>query len=140
MEVGIELLALDAGVEALEPVLGQRLHQDGLGHLEAVVEVQQILVDAFITLFRLGIEYRRGHGLQGAVEVVDGLDQVLGEALDGKVFGRLYIPLRPILQIAEVGDGSKVLVLWLEGNLSVTWVIPRGRQADKNERGAPSRL
>lgn len=46
MHVGVELIALGAGVESLETVLLECVHEDGLGHLEAGVEVQEVLVAA----------------------------------------------------------------------------------------------
>jgi hypothetical protein len=51
------------------------------------------------------------NSIQGAVEVVDGLDEVAGESLDGKVFGRGDFALGAVLQVAEVGDGAEVFVL-----------------------------
>ena len=44
VHVGIELIALGAGVESLEAVLLESVHENGLGHLETGVEVQEVLV------------------------------------------------------------------------------------------------
>lgn len=86
-------------------MLGERLEQDALGHLEAVVEVDEVLVDG-------GVELVGGHGGEGAVEVIDALDEVLGELLDGKVAGRLDLARGAVLEVAEVGDGAQALVLF----------------------------
>lgn len=40
---------------------------------------------------------------QGAVQVVNGLDEVAGEALDGEVFCGLRFALCAFLEVAEVG-------------------------------------
>lgn len=98
MLIGVELLA--AGIEALEPVLLQRLHEDGLGELQAVVQADQVL-EMFRLLRRL--ELLLGHLGQGAVEVVDAVDQVLGELLDGVVFCALDLAAGAVLEVAEVG-------------------------------------
>jgi hypothetical protein len=63
MHVGVELVALGAGVESLEAVLLECVHEDGLGHLETRVEVQEVLVAAIKLLL--------GHYRKGTVEVVD---------------------------------------------------------------------
>lgn len=63
MDIRIELLLLDRGIEAFEAVLLEGLQQDGVGHLEAVVQGDEIVV--------FGHEFVGGHGGEGAVEVVD---------------------------------------------------------------------
>jgi hypothetical protein len=50
-------------------------------------------------------------GAEGAVEVVDGLDEVLCEGGDGELTGLLDLALCAVLEVAEVGDGAKALVL-----------------------------
>lgn len=111
VEVGIELLSLAihllAGVEALQTVLLECAQESLLGHLETVDEVEQILVG----IAALGSELLRGHGQQCAVEVVNALQQVLGEALNGKVAGTVHVALSALLQVTELGDGAKVFVL-----------------------------
>jgi hypothetical protein len=106
MLVGVELFAL--GVDALEAVLGEGLDELGLGHLEALVQVGEVL-----QVLRLlgGVELLGGDAGEGVVEDVDALDEVLGEALDGKVAGRLDLALSAVLQVAEVGDGAEALIL-----------------------------
>jgi hypothetical protein len=104
--VGVELDAI--GLKALQAVLGQRLDEDVLGHLETLVEVGELLE---VLALVLGLELLRGDGGQGAVEVVDAVDEVLGELLDGEVAGGLDLTCCAVLEVAEVGDGAKTFVL-----------------------------
>lgn len=103
MNVGVELLAALRGVEALETVLLQCSDQNAVSHLDALVKGGQVLV---ITIELLG-----RNGREGAVEVVDGLDKIAGEALDGEVLGGLCFARCALLEVAEVGDGAEILVL-----------------------------
>lgn len=48
---------------------------------------------------------------EGAVEVVDGLEEVLCELLDGEVGGGLLVAGGAVLEGAELGDCADVLVL-----------------------------
>lgn len=114
--VGVELVAV--GVEALEAVLLERLDEDVLRHLEAVDQVHKVLVALLALGLALGLGQRLlgDHG-QRAVEVVDAVDEVLGEAGNGKVAGGLDLALCALLQVAEVGDRAKEFVLHtLAGN------------------------
>ncbi len=52
-----------------------------------------------------------GNGAKGAVQVVNGFDQVFGEFGDGEIFGRLNVTFCAILEVAEFGDGPEVFVL-----------------------------
>jgi hypothetical protein len=104
MDIRIKLLALNTRVEAFKSVLLQSVDQDGVGHLDAVVQGNQVCVVA--------LELFGGDGAQRAVEVVDGLDEVPGEALDGEVFCGLGFALCAFLEVAEVGDGAEVFVLF----------------------------
>ena len=103
VNVGVELVAGLGGIEALQAVLLQRADQDAVGHLDTLVQGAQVLVVA--------LELLGGDGGEGAVEVVDRLDEVTGEALDGKVLGGLDLAFGAFLEVAEVGDGAEVLVL-----------------------------
>ena len=104
--VGVELVAL--GVQTLQTVLGEGLHEDVLGHLETLVQVDEVL-QVLALLGRLEL-VGRNHG-EGTVEVVDALDEVLGEALDGEVASSLDLALGAVLQVAEIGNRSHALVL-----------------------------
>ena len=103
MLVGVELLALDGRVESLHAVPLEGLHEHGLGHLETVVEVVEVLV--------AGLELLSGNIGERAVEVVDAVHQVFGEALDGKVLCGLHFALGLVLEVTEVGDAVLELVL-----------------------------
>ena len=103
MLVGVELLALDGGIESLHAVPLEGLHEDGLGHCEAVVEVVEILV--------AGLELVGGDVGERAVEIVDAVHEVFGEALDGKVLCGLHFALGLVLEVTEVGDAVLELVL-----------------------------
>lgn len=111
VQVGVKLLRLAlhllAGVEPLQTVLLEGVHEDVLGHVETGNEVKQVLVGLGLD----GIKLVRGHGQQRAVEVVNALEEVLGEALDGEVAGAVHVTLGAFLQIAELGDGAEVFVL-----------------------------
>lgn len=107
--IGVELVA--NGIHALETVLGESGHEDGLGHLEALVEVDEVLGG-----FRLLSKLFGGDGGQGAVEVVDALNEVLCELLDGKVARSLDLALSAVLKVAEVGDGAEAFVLETQVN------------------------
>lgn len=96
--VGIELLALDAGIEFLHSMLLQCGHQDALGHGQAAVQVDQILV--------IGRELLLGNGVKGAIEVVDALKEVLGEALQREVAGSLDLALCLLLKVAVFSNLS----------------------------------
>lgn len=110
VNIGIEFLVRGAGVEALEAVLLERGDEDAVRHLEAVVQGDEVGV-------RVG-ELGGLDGGQGAVEVVDALDEVAGEALQGKVLCGLDLALGALLQVAVVGDGAEVFVLRRLG-----WVV-----------------
>jgi hypothetical protein len=103
MDIGVELLVFGAGVEALKAVLLEGGDEDAVGHLEAVVEGDEVRV--------FGGELGGVDGGECAVEVVDGLDEVAGEALQGEVFGGLNLALGALLEVAVVGDGAEVFIL-----------------------------
>jgi hypothetical protein len=104
--VGVELLAL--GAETLEAVLLQGVHEDVFGHLETLVQVGEIL-NALRSV--LGVELVLGNHSKSAVEVVDAVDEILGELLDGEIFGGLDLTGGALLQVTEVGDSAQALVL-----------------------------
>lgn len=110
MDIGVELLCVLAGVEALEAVLLERRHEDAVRHLEAVVQRREVLVIG--ELGRLDIDQR-------AVEVVDGFDEVAGEFLQGEVLCGADLALGALLEVAVVGDGAEVFVLFGEGRLVI---------------------
>jgi hypothetical protein len=103
VHVGVELVTLGAGIESLEAVLLECVHEDGLGHLKSRVEVQEILVAAVKLLL--------GHHRKGTIEVVNAVQQVSGEALEGKVLGCANLTLGLLLQVAVLGDLTLPLVL-----------------------------
>lgn len=107
--IGVEGKAV--GVESLEAVLLEGLEEDVLGHLETLVEVDEVLE---VGRLLLGLELLLGDHGEGTVEVVNAVDEVLGELLDGEVTGGLHFTGSPVLEVAEVGNGAEVLVLvWL---------------------------
>lgn len=106
MSVWIKLLA--ERIDFLESVFLQRAEQDARGHCQPVVEVDEVLV--------VGVG-ARGFGDCGerSVEVVDAVDEVFGEFLDGEVACGFFVALGAVLQVAEVGDGAGEFVLDTEG-------------------------
>jgi hypothetical protein len=96
MDIGVELLSSFRGVESLQAVLLQRVLHNGVGHLDAVMQRNELSVVA--------LELLGGDGAQRAVEVVDRLYEVAGEALDGEVFCVLDFAFCAVLEVAEVGN------------------------------------
>ena len=117
MLVGVEDLTI--GVDALETVLLEGLEEDVLGHLETLVQVDQVIE---VLGLLLGLELLLGNDAQGAVEVVDALNEVLGELLDGEVLGLLDVAGGALLEVAEIGDGAKALVLQ-RGGILCKWLV-----------------
>jgi len=89
MNIRIELLATFARVESLEPMFLQRIDQYAVRHFNAVMQRNQVRV--------VRLEFFGGNGAEGAVEVVDGFDEVAGEALDGEVLCGLGLALGAFL-------------------------------------------
>lgn len=89
-------------------MLGKRLDEDAFGHLETLVEVSELL-EVLVLLFSL--ELVRRDGGEGAVKVVDAVDEVLGELLNGKVTGGFDLTCGAVLKVAEVGDGAEAFIL-----------------------------
>ncbi|KAH6610174.1 hypothetical protein Trco_000194 [Trichoderma cornu-damae] len=104
--VGVELGAL--GLQSLQAVLGKRLDEDALRHLEALVEVGEVLE---LLALLLDLELVCGDGGQGAVQVVDTVDEVLGELLDGKVAGGFDLTCGAVLEVAELSNSVGVAIL-----------------------------
>lgn len=113
MLIRIELLEPLRRVHALESVLLERRHQYRFRHLEAVVQGYEVVVVGGVVGGGGGgaLQFFGRHGGQGAVEVVDAVNEVFGEALQGEVFGGLDFAFCAFLQVAEVGDGAEVFVL-----------------------------
>lgn len=65
----------------------------------------------------LSLELLGGNHAQSAVEVVDTVNKVLGELLDGKVASSLNLTLGAILEVSEVGDSSEAFILKIKGQL-----------------------
>lgn len=111
VEVGVELLGLAvdelAGVEALETVLLEGGEHNALGHLETLDELVERLV-----LLSLGSrQLLLGHSQERAVEVVNAVQEILGEALDGELASSVHVTLVALDLVAGLGDLAKVLVL-----------------------------
>jgi hypothetical protein len=105
MHIRVKLLSRLTWVESLEAMFLERVDQDAVGHFDAVVQGNQVC----IAIGR--VQFLGRYGAEGAVQVVDGLDEVAGEALNGKVLCSLDFALGAFLQVAEVGDGAEVFVL-----------------------------
>jgi hypothetical protein len=103
-------------------MLLQRLHHYPLRHLQPIVQILQILNLVADFRFRDG-EFLGGDGEEGAVEVVDAVDEVFGEAGDGEVAGGADVAFGAVLEVAEVGDGAEVFVL--RGLSAVSGGVPR---------------
>ena len=58
-------------------MLLQSVHQDGLRHLQSAVQIDKILVLIGELLF--------GYRLERTIEVVDGVEKIFGESLEGEL-------------------------------------------------------
>ena len=76
----------------------ERVHEDLFGHFEPAVQGDELGVG--------GDEFVGGDGGEGAVEVVDAVEEVLGEALQGEVLGGFDFARGLRLQVAVVGYGA----------------------------------
>lgn len=115
--VGVELLTL--GAQSLEAVFLEGGHEDVLGHLEALVQVGEILE---VLGAVLGVQLLLGDHVQGTVKVIDAVDEVLCEFLDGEVAGGLDLALGALLEVAEVCDGAEALVLYNKSQcMALNW-------------------
>lgn len=111
VQVRVELLGLAinllAGIEALETVLLEGVEEDLLGHVKTSDEIEEVLV-----IFSLSSgELVRGHGQQRAVEVVNAVEEVLGETLDGELAGSVHVALVALNEVAGFGDRAEPFVL-----------------------------
>lgn len=114
--VWVELVAVLTWVEPLQTVLLQCVDKDGLGHLKTIMEVLQLLV--------LIVEHLLRHGREGAVQVVNAVNQVLCEPLQPKVASGLDFSLGLFLQVAVFCYRALPLVLQ---SLSVIGLLSRHR-------------
>ena len=96
VEIRVEFLAGLGGVEALKAVLLQCVDKNAVCHLDTLVQGSQVLV---VTLELLGCYSR-----QCTVEVIDRLDEVASETLDGEILGRLSLTRCALLKVAKVCD------------------------------------
>lgn len=112
VQVGVELLMLALNeisrVESLNTVLLERAHEDSLGHLQTGNKIQQVLVGLSLGATELVLR----HGKQGTVEVVNALEQVNGELLDGEAAGLFHVTLCALLEVEEVRDRTDIFVLF----------------------------
>lgn len=70
-------------------MLLQCVDEDGVGHLDTVVECDEVCI--------IRLELLSGNGAKGAVEIVYRLNEIAGEALDGEVFGGLSLAFCSLL-------------------------------------------
>lgn len=103
MLVWVELVAVLTGVESLETVLLECAHQDSLSHPQTIIKRLQLLVGAQLVL---------GNNGEGAVQVVDTVEEVLGESLKSEVLCCLDFTLCLLLKVAVLGDLTLPLVLY----------------------------
>lgn len=104
--IGVELLA--HGIESLQTVLLEGAHENALRHPETLVQLGQVLE---LLRLVLSIKLLLGNHGQCAVEVVNAVDQIFGEARDRKLAGVLDLALSAVLEVTEVGNGAETFVL-----------------------------
>jgi hypothetical protein len=103
MHIGVKLFRRLTWVESLQTMLLECVNENAVGHLDTVMQRNKLGVVAF--------ELFGGDGAQRAVKVIDRLDEIAGEALDGEVFCGVDFAFCAVLQVAEVGYGAEVFVL-----------------------------
>lgn len=92
----IRIKPLPLGIKLLHAMLLQRIHQNGIRHFQPTVQVHEILV------FRG--EFFFGNRFQGAVQVVEGFEEIFGEFLEGKVPGGGDFAFGLFLEVAVFRD------------------------------------
>ena len=112
MQVGVELLGLALGgllrgIESLDTMLFERVHENILGHLQTSDQFHQFLV----SLRRGTTELIRWHGEEGAIKVVNAFEKVHGEFLNSKVTSDFHVTLSALLEVKEVRNGTNIFVL-----------------------------
>lgn len=117
--VGVKLIE-QFWIDSLQSMLLQRGHEDTLSHLQALIQVDEILNVLLVLL--LGELLVWDHA-ERAVEIVHGFDEVLGEFLECEVLCGLDFALGALLEVAEVGDGAHILVLEFL-SASVPYLVP----------------
>ncbi len=70
MQIWVEHLSLRARIKSLQPMLLQRLHQNGICHLQTLIKTRQFFVAVCLS------DLVCRNGVKGAVEVVDAFDEV----------------------------------------------------------------
>lgn len=101
--VGVELLV--DGVDLHDSVLGQGLLEHTLHHGDTVVELLDVLA--------ADLEGLLGQGTHRQVEVINALNEVLGELLESKRLLLLHLLLGGVLEVAELSNRALVGILEL---------------------------
>lgn len=103
MKVGVKRLS--ERVDLLQSVLLHGVQQNILRHLQTIVQIHELLV------LRGVVARLLRDGLQGPVQVVDRVHQVLCEFLDGVVAGLALVTLGTLLEVAVFGDSALEFIL-----------------------------
>lgn len=119
----IRIERLSNGINLLKTMLRHGIQQDLLGHLQSIVKVDKLLV-----VLRIGAGALRNR-LERAVKVVDRVDEIFSELLDGELASGLLVALGALLEVAVLGDGAGEFVLQQKrmSGLMVLWLIRRQR-------------
>ena len=101
--VRVKLVGCLRWIEPFEAVFLERIHENGLGHSQSVVQRLELLV--------LVREHLRWHSRKCSVKVVDTVDKVLCELLESEISCGLNLPLGLRLEVPIVCYLSLPLVL-----------------------------
>ncbi|GAO47958.1 hypothetical protein G7K_2152-t1 [Saitoella complicata NRRL Y-17804] len=103
MHIRIKLLLQPIKPNQAMPL--QRPHHNLLGHLQPRIQIHQLLVACGIGTVL------DGNGVERALKVIDGFDEVFCEFLDGEVFCGFHVAGCSVLEVTEIGDGAEKFVL-----------------------------
>lgn len=105
MQIRIEHVPSLSGIEPLQPMLFQRLHQYGVRHFEPLVQIHQLLVAVWLA------DLLSRDGTKSAIKVVNTFDEITREAGDGESSCRVDVAFCAILKIAEVCYRAEIPIL-----------------------------
>lgn len=105
MQIWVEPFLLLARIESLKSMLFKCLQQNGLSHLQSVVQAHKILVTVILA------KLISRDSLERSVQVIYRLQKVLRKSRNREIAGSIDIPFRSVLEVTKVGDGAEIFVL-----------------------------
>ena len=134
MQVRVELLRLAilvflARVESLQAVFAQGAHQDVLGHLQSSNEIQEVLVFRRLR----SIDFVGWDSEKSTIEVVNALEEVDSEPLNGENARILHISLGSLLEVEEIRNRAHIFILIETINTVHKWRTRSRRESNMSE-------